>query len=67
MHYFLGKGSQNFKHHLGRNDKQLNATNLKLGRGAMRTFIGQKMNLPLRISSVNVAKSEGNCGFGQIY
>ena len=27
----------------------------------------QKMSLPLRISSVNVTKSAGNCGFGHIY
>ena len=27
----------------------------------------QKMKFPLRISSVNVTKSTGNCGFGHIY
>ena len=27
----------------------------------------KKWSFPLRISSVNVTKSEGNCGFGHIY
>ena len=27
----------------------------------------KKRSLPLRISSVNVIKSAGNCGFGHIY
>ena len=27
----------------------------------------QKLSFPLKISSVNVTKSAGNCGFGHIY
>ena len=31
------------------------------------TALHKKWSFPLRISSVNVTKSAGNCGFGQIY
>ena len=31
------------------------------------TYTAQKWSFPLRTSSVNVTKSAGNCGFGQIY
>ena len=30
-------------------------------------LLHKKWNFPLRISSVNVTKSAGNCGFGHIY
>ena len=30
-------------------------------------FLVQTLHFPLRISSVNVTKSAGNCGFGHIY
>ena len=38
--------------------------------GLIQTFItctAQKLNFPLRISSVNVTKSEGNCRSGPVY
>ena len=30
------------------------------------SYIAQKISFPLRISSVNMTKSAGNCGFGHI-
>ena len=30
-------------------------------------FTAQKMKFPLRIPSVNMTKSTGNCGFGHLY
>ena len=30
-------------------------------------YITQKKSFPLRISSVSVTRSTGNCGFGHIY
>ena len=32
-----------------------------------KLLLHKKWNFPLRISSVNVTKSAGNCGFGQIF
>ena len=32
-----------------------------------RGITAQKVKFPLGISPVNATKSEGNCGFGQIY
>ena len=43
-------------------------TNSDIVREHGNTILGQKMkSFPLRISSVNVTKSAGNCGFGHIY
>ena len=33
----------------------------------MKDILHKKSSFPLRISSVNVTKSAGNCGFGHIY
>ena len=33
----------------------------------LNLYTAKKWSFPLRISSVNVTKSEGNCGFGHIY
>ena len=35
--------------------------------GKFKHTLHKKWTFPLRISSVNVTKSGGNCGFGHIY
>ena len=39
------------------------------GDGRLNAYfpLHKKLSFPLEISSVNVTKSAGNCGFGQIY
>ena len=35
--------------------------------GFIKKSLQKKLSFPLRISSVNVTKSAGKCGFGHIY
>ena len=46
-------------------------SDLKLGNDSLSPIfeetLHKKWSFSLKISSVNVTKSEGNCGFGQIY
>ena len=52
-------------------DKQLNKGNPSIYLGVISFYkmywLQKNLSFPLRISSVNVTKTAGNCGFGHIY
>ena len=64
LHLYMIKIRHGYQIHRLQNYLKIVYVDKKL---ALRKTLHKKWNFPLRISSVNVTKSAGNCGFGHIY